>query len=98
MIANSSIISNVATRQGQRASPNESQPTSNLFPFDLWLRSIDKTSATGWRWRQRGWIDTINICGRVYVSRGEIRRFEERAANGEFSKLHVTPARKGVNQ
>src|SRR5260370_38824606 len=95
MIADSFITSNVAARKRQRASQNESEPASNLFPFDRWLQSIDKTPATGWRWRQRGWIVTVNICGRVYVSRDEIKRFEERAASGEFSTGLVTPTRKG---
>lgn len=89
MISNTSITSNAAASKWQRASPNESQPASNLIPFDRWLQSIDKTPATGWRWRQRGWIVTVNICGRVYVGRDEIKRFEERAASGEFSKVHV---------
>src|SRR5260370_41620897 len=94
MIADSFITSNVAARKRQRASQNEAEPASNLLPFDRWLQSIDKTPATGWRWRQRGWIVTINICGRVYVNRDEIKRFEERAASGGVSKMDVTPARK----
>ncbi len=72
-------------------------PFSDIVSFDRWLESIGKTQATGWRWRRRQWINTINISGRVYVRRSEIRRFEERAAAGEFSKVHATPARKAVN-
>jgi len=74
------------------------QTVSNLLAFDRWLKDIDKTPATGWRWRKRGWINTVNICGRVYVGRDEIKRFEERAANGEFSKVHATPARREAAQ
>jgi hypothetical protein len=70
-------------------------PFSNIVSFDRWLESIGKTPATGWRWRQRGWIVTLNICGRVYISRDEIGRFEARAAAGEFAKVHATPTRKG---
>ena len=70
------------------------QPISNLRAFDRWLKDIDKTPATGWRWRKRGWINTVNICGRLYISRDEISRFETRAAAGEFSKLHKVPKRK----
>jgi hypothetical protein len=69
-------------------------PISNLFAFDRWLKDIDKTAATGWRWRKLGWIKTVNICGRIYVDRREIARFEEAAAAGEFSKIHKTPKRK----
>jgi hypothetical protein len=86
--------SNDNARKWRLALPKD-EPTqpSNLIPLDRWLEAIDKTSATGWRWRQRGWIETVNIAGRVYITRDEIERFEERAANGEFSKVHVTPRR-----
>ena len=74
------------------------EPASNLLAFDRWLKDIDKTAATGWRWRKRGWINTVNICGRLYVSRQEIHRFEERVAAGEFAKTHKTPNRKGAQE
>lgn len=74
------------------------QAVSNLLAFDRWLKDIDRTPATGWRWRKRGWIKTINVCGRLYVSRDEINRFETRASAGEFSKTHVTPKHKEPNQ
>jgi hypothetical protein len=73
-------------------------PTSDLVAFDHWLSAIPVTSTTGWRWRKRGWIKTVNICGRIYISRQEISRFEERAAAGEFAKTHTTPKRKGAYQ
>lgn len=72
---------------------NKSVPVSNLVSFDSWLEDIGKTSATGWRWRQRGWIEVLNISGRLYLSRAEIERFERRAADGQFSKVHQTPSR-----
>ncbi len=74
------------------------ETVGNLLAFDRWLTDIDKTPATGWRWRKRGWINTINICGRLYVSRQEISRFEERAAAGEFSRVHKTPKRNTIAQ
>jgi hypothetical protein len=74
------------------------QAASNLLAFDRWLKDIDRTPATGWRWRKLGWIKTINVCGRLYVSRDEINRFETRAAAGEFSKIHATPTRKAADQ
>jgi hypothetical protein len=74
------------------------QAISNLLAFDRWLKDIDRTPATGWRWRKRGWIKTINVCGRLYISRDEINRFETRAVAGEFSKTHVTPKRKEADQ
>jgi len=67
---------------------------SDLVAYDKWLSELSIAPATGWRWRKRGWIPTINIAGRVYVSRQAIAEFEHRAAAGEFAKQHVTPKRK----
>jgi len=71
------------------------QTVSNLIALDHWREQIGKTAATIWRWRQLGWLTTVNINGRVYLNRDEIAKFEERAAAGEFSKTHKTPKRKG---
>ena len=68
---------------------------TDLVSYDSWLASVPISPATGWRWRKRGLIDTINICGRLYLSRKAIAEFERRAAAGEFAKEHVTPNRSG---
>ena len=69
-------------------------PTSSLFSYERWLEELDKTPATGWRWRKKGWIETVNICGHLYVTRAAIAEFERRAAAGEFSQTHKTPSRR----
>jgi len=69
-------------------------PASPIVLFGLFFDSLGVTPPTGWRWRKLGWINTINIAGRVYVSRDEIDRFQQRAASGEFSRTHKTPTRK----
>jgi hypothetical protein len=69
------------------------ESVSNLLAFERWLKDIGKTAATGWRWRKRGWILTVNIAGRVYVSRHAIAEFERRAIAGEFAKEHIIPKR-----
>jgi hypothetical protein len=66
---------------------------SDLLAYDHWLAELPISPATGWRWRKRGWIPTINIAGRVYVSRAAIAEFERRAAAGEFAREHITPKR-----
>jgi hypothetical protein len=80
--------------------PNEiaGTPASPIILFGLFLQSLGVTSPTGWRWRKLGWITTLNIAGRVYVSRDEIKRFQQRAAAGEFSKTHKTPRRKAPSR
>jgi hypothetical protein len=68
-------------------------PASPIVLFGLFLESLGVTPPTGWRWRKRGRISTINIAGRVYVSRQAIVEFERRAAAGEFAKEHIVPKR-----
>jgi hypothetical protein len=67
---------------------------SDLLAYDRWLADLPISPATGWRWRKRGWISTINIAGRCYISRAVIAEFERRAAAGEFAREHVTPKRR----
>jgi hypothetical protein len=43
--------------------------------------------------RKRGWLKTINICGRQYVTAEAIEEFMRRAESGEFAKEHPTPKR-----
>lgn len=67
---------------------------SNLCAYDKWLENMGISAATGWRWRRNGLITTVNILGRVYISRDVVEAFEQRAAAGEFAKVHQTPRRK----
>lgn len=39
-----------------------------------------------WHPAQKGWIETVNICGRVYVTQESVKRFYEGAKAGEFAK------------
>lgn len=50
-----------------------------------------KPAVTNWRWQKRGWLETVNIAGRLYVTPEQQERFLTRAAAGEFAKeLHGT--------
>jgi hypothetical protein len=75
-----------------RAVPKQ-QFTSDLVSYDKWLSDVAITATTGWRWRKRGIIRTINIYGRLYVSRQQIADFELRAAAGELARENKIPAR-----
>lgn len=68
--------------------------TSSLRSFDDWLKSLDKTRTTGFRWRQRGLIAVVNIFGRLYVTSEAIAEFEEKAKRGDFAREVKTPARR----
>lgn len=62
--------------------PSLAQPPMSLDKF------MDRTglcAATCWRYRNKGWLRTILIAGRHYVSHQEIEEFNRRAASGEFA-------------
>ena len=59
---------------------------SKLFCFYRYLEGRSLTRSTGYRYRQQGLIKTVNIFGRLYVTRQEIEKFERRALNGDFHK------------
>jgi len=66
---------------------------ANLVSFDKWLADRGSTRVTGYRYRQRGLINAVNIFGRLYVSREEIHQFEERALRGDFARAVKIPDR-----
>jgi hypothetical protein len=61
--------------------------------FQRFLRQIPVSDVTGWRWEKLGWIKTVNIAGRRYVTRAAVDEFNRRAVAGEFSRFHPTPTR-----
>ena len=71
----------------------DTESIPKLMSFNKWLGEIGVTSTTGWRWRKKGIIKTINIYGRLYVSRETIAEFYKRAEAGEFS-TNSTPGKK----
>jgi hypothetical protein len=62
--------------------------------LDKFLEASGISATTLWRYRRAGWLRTLNICGRHYVTRAEITRFNTRAANGEFAKQLTPPKRR----
>jgi hypothetical protein len=64
------------------------QPSaSNVVPFHGWLEEMGRTRATGHRWRkEHPWLKTINIFGKLYISRAMIAEFERRAVAGELAR------------
>ena len=61
--------------------------------LDKFLEESGISATTLWRYRRAGWLTTLNICGRHYLTRAEIMRFNTRAASGEFAKELTRPIR-----
>jgi hypothetical protein len=60
--------------------------TPVIVAYRKWPADAGVSSTTGWRWMRRGWINPINIAGRLYVTGEEIEKFQTRANRGEFAK------------
>lgn len=67
-----------------------------IISLNSWREQVGVTACTIWRWRKKGWLKTVNICGRLYLTQEAINEFYERAKLGEFSQTHKTPARINV--
>jgi len=52
------------------------------------------TPVTAWRWRKAGWLSTVNIAGRPYLTGEAVAEFLRRVEAGEFAKEHVVPRRR----
>ncbi|HEY5915272.1 MAG TPA: hypothetical protein VJA21_32220 [Verrucomicrobiae bacterium] len=61
--------------------------------LNKWLAEMGVGPVTGWRWRKLKMLETINICGRVYVTPEGSAKFKRRAEAGEFAKVHKAPGR-----
>jgi hypothetical protein len=47
----------------------ETQNVPEIQAVSEWCRQIGRSLVTVWRWKENGWITTINIAGRPYITR-----------------------------
>lgn len=69
-------------------------PGAALVSLSRWLQQVGVTTCTAWRWRKKGWLKTVNIAGRQYLTQNAIDEFHRRASAGEFSQVNKVPLRK----
>ena len=67
-----------------------------LVSLNKWLAQADISDVTAWRWRKKGWLKTVNINGRLYLTAAAIREFIDRAERNEFAQTHKAPSRTEV--
>ena len=65
--------------------------------LDKFIEQSGLSAVTVWRYRRASWLNTLNICGRHYLTRAEIARFNARAAAGEFAKAPARPKARDPN-
>lgn len=68
--------------------------SAGFLSLRRWLVEAHVSPVTAWRWRKRGWLNVVNIAGRLYITRNEIERFTRLAEGGEFAALHPVPESK----
>lgn len=71
-----------------------SAKSAAVISLAKWLEQVGVTPCTGWRWRKRGWLKTVNIAGRQYLTQEAIDDFNRRAVAGEFAQECKVPSRK----
>jgi hypothetical protein len=72
----------------------QSSNRDSLRSLTSWLEEMGRKPITGWRWRNRGWLKTIVIANKHYVSDEAIANFRRRAETGEFAKIQTPPVHK----
>lgn len=65
--------------------PNSSK--QQLVALSQWRETVGVSPVTTWRWQRRGWLKTINIAGKQYVSAEMMEEFLQRARAGEFAQV-----------
>jgi len=66
--------------------------TEPMMSLDKFIEENGLSAVTVWRYRRKGMLATVNICGRHDILRAEIARFNQRAAAGEFCQASESPA------
>lgn len=59
---------------------------SSLVPYLRWLREMDLSEFTGIRYRRKGWIQTVSIGGKLYITQESLDKFEADAKCGKFER------------
>jgi hypothetical protein len=75
-----------------KRSPNALVDSDPPMALDKFIEQTGLSPVTIWRFRKKKFLQTVNICGRHYVLRSEIARFNARALAGEFSKPCLRPS------
>ena len=61
-------------------------PDAQPVALDKWIADVGINPSTAWQWRKRGWLKTVNIAGRYYLTAAQRVEFVSRAAAGEFAQ------------
>jgi hypothetical protein len=75
------------------SSINNSAPPISMARF---LDVTGTSPVTAWRWERKGWLKTVRIAGRKYITETDLREFNQRLVAGEFAGQTQKPRPKST--
>jgi hypothetical protein len=65
---------------------NTPEHASCLVALTAYRRQLGLSKTTLWRYRRNNWLETVNVLGKLYVTRKSIAEFEAMMLSGQFAK------------
>ena len=62
------------------------EAVAGITSLSVYRRQLGVSKTTLWRYRRNGWLKTINVLGKLYVTRESIAQFEAMLCSGELAK------------
>ena len=62
------------------------QAIAGITSLSVYRRQLGVSKTTLWRDRRNGWLKTINVLGKLYITRESIAKFEAMLCSGELAK------------
>ena len=62
------------------------EAVAGITSASVYRRQLGVSKTTLWRYRRNGWLKTINVLGKLYVTRESIAEFEAMMRSGELAK------------
>jgi hypothetical protein len=59
---------------------------AGITSASVYRRQLGVSKTTLWRYRRNGWLKTINVLGKLYVTRESIAEFEAMMCSGKLAK------------
>lgn len=59
---------------------------AGITSASVYRRQLGVSKTTLWRYRRNGWLKTINVLGKLYITREAIAEFEAMMRSGALAK------------
>lgn len=70
----------------QASQAPDQKSASNLVSLAAYGKALNRSKATMWRYRKRGWLKPVNLLGKLYLTKQAIEEFEAKVLRGDFAK------------